>query len=64
MQDLKALEGKSLVELREIAKAIGNRDEIECSFGTAKRIYRANDIRLSFRTQHDAGRECATSSRT
>ena len=27
------------------AKAIGERNEIECSFGTGKRIYRANDIR-------------------
>ncbi len=29
----------------KIAKAIGERNEIECSFGTGKRIYRANDIR-------------------
>ena len=28
-----------------VAKAIGERNEIECSFGTGKRIYRANDIR-------------------
>ena len=28
-----------------MAKAIGKRNEIECSFGTGKRIYRANDIR-------------------
>lgn len=28
-----------------MAKAIGDRNEIECSFGTCKRIYRANDIR-------------------
>ena len=28
-----------------MAKAIGERNEIECSFGTGKRIYRANDIR-------------------
>ena len=28
-----------------MAKAIGDRNEIECSFGTGKRIYRANDIR-------------------
>ncbi len=27
------------------AKAIGERNEIECSFGTGKRLYRANDIR-------------------
>ena len=29
----------------KMAKAIGERNEIECSFGTGKRIYRANDIR-------------------
>lgn len=28
-----------------MAKAIGEHNEIECSFGTGKRIYRANDIR-------------------
>ena len=28
-----------------MAKASGERNEIECSFGTGKRIYRANDIR-------------------
>lgn len=28
-----------------MAKAIGDRNEIECSFGTGKRIYRANNIR-------------------
>ena len=28
-----------------MAKAIGERNEIECSFGTGKRIYRAHDIR-------------------
>lgn len=27
-----------------MAKAIGERNEIECSFGTGKRIYRANDM--------------------
>ena len=47
-----------------IAKAIGERNEIECSFGTGKRIYRANNKEPSFQIQHDAGRECATSSRT
>jgi hypothetical protein len=26
-------------------KAVGERNEIECSFGTGKRVYRANDIR-------------------
>ena len=29
----------------KMAKAIGERNEIECSFGTGKRIYRANNIR-------------------
>ena len=29
----------------KMAKAVGGRNEIECSFGTGKRIYRANDIR-------------------
>ena len=47
-----------------MAKAIGDRNEIECSFGTGKRIYRANDKEPSFQIQHDAGRECATSSKT
>ena len=28
-----------------MVKAIGERNEIECSFGTGKRIYRANNIR-------------------
>ena len=28
-----------------MAKATGRRNEIECSFGTGKRVYRANDIR-------------------
>ena len=28
-----------------MAKAVGERNEIECSFGTGKRIYRANNIR-------------------
>jgi len=28
-----------------MAKAVGERNEIECSFGIGKRIYRANDIR-------------------
>ena len=28
-----------------MAKAVGERNKIECSFGTGKRIYRANDIR-------------------
>ena len=28
-----------------MAKAVGRRNEIECSFGTGKRVYRANNIR-------------------
>ena len=28
-----------------MAKAVGERNEVECSFGTGKRIYRANNIR-------------------
>ena len=28
-----------------MAKAASERNEIECSFGTGKRVYRANDIR-------------------
>lgn len=28
-----------------MVKAIGERNEIECSFGTGKKVYRANDIR-------------------
>ncbi len=27
------------------AKAVGERNEVECSFGTGKRVYRANNIR-------------------
>ena len=29
----------------KMAKAVGRRNEIECSFGTGKRVYRANNIR-------------------
>ena len=28
-----------------MARAVGKRNEIECSFGTGKRVYQANDIR-------------------
>ena len=28
-----------------MAKAASERNEFECSFGTGKRVYRANDIR-------------------
>ena len=31
--------------LAKMAKAVGDRNEVECSFGTGKRIYRANNIR-------------------
>lgn len=31
--------------LAKMAKAVGERNEVECSFGTGKRIYRANNIR-------------------
>ena len=31
--------------LAKMAKAVGERNEVECSFGTGKRIYRANKIR-------------------
>ena len=35
----------SLDILAKMAKAVGDRNEVECSFGTGKRIYRANNIR-------------------
>ena len=38
-------EEKSEEEKALMAKAVGDRNEIECSFGTGKRIYRANNIR-------------------
>ena len=31
--------------IAKMAKAVGERNEVECSFGTGKRIYRANNIR-------------------
>ena len=31
--------------LAKMAKVVGERNEVECSFGTGKRIYRANNIR-------------------
>lgn len=31
--------------LAKMAKAVGERNEVECSFGTGKRVYRANNIR-------------------
>ena len=38
-------EEKSEEEKALMAKAVGDRNEIECSFGTGKRVYRANNIR-------------------
>lgn len=38
-------EPKSPEYLDKMAKAVGERNEVECSFGTGKRIYRANNIR-------------------
>ena len=29
-----------------MTKAVGERNEVECSFGTGKRIYRTNNIRV------------------
>ena len=39
-----------------MAKAVGQRNEIECSFGTGKRVYQANNIRAKL---HDTA-ECWT----
>lgn len=38
-------EPRSPEYLERMAKAVGERNEVECSFGTGKRIYRANNIR-------------------
>ena len=38
-------EPRSPEYLEKMAKAVGERNEVECSFGTGKRIYRANNIR-------------------
>lgn len=38
-------EEKSPEEIAKMVKAVGDRNEVECSFGTGKRIYRANNIR-------------------
>mgnify|MGYP004442697101 FL=1 len=38
-------EEKSPEEKAKMAKAVGDRNEVESSFGTAKRVYRANNIR-------------------
>ena len=38
-------ESKTPEFIAKMTKAVGERNEIECSFGTGKRIYRANNIR-------------------
>ena len=38
-------EPRSLEYLKKMVKAVGERNEVECSFGTGKRVYRANNIR-------------------
>lgn len=38
-------EPRSPEYLKKMAKAVGERNEVECSFGTGKRVYRANNIR-------------------
>lgn len=57
-------EPRSPEYLKKMAKAVGERNEVECSFGTGKKVYRANNIRASFQKQQNAGQECATLSRT
>ena len=38
-------EPRSPEYLKKMARAVGERNEVECSFGTGKRVYRANNIR-------------------
>lgn len=38
-------ESKTPEFIAKMTRAVGERNEIECSFGTGKRIYRANNIR-------------------
>ena len=38
-------EHRSPEYLKKMVKAVGERNEVECSFGTGKRVYRANNIR-------------------
>lgn len=38
-------EPRSPEYLKKMAKPVGERNEVECSFGTGKRVYRANNIR-------------------
>ena len=48
-----------------MVKAVGERNDIDCSFDTGKKVQRASDIWVKITyIHHDAGRECATSSRT
>ena len=47
-----------------MVNAVGERNDIDCSFDTGKIVYRAMIYGPRFRIHHDAGRECATSSRT
>ena len=57
-------EPRSPEYLKKMAKAVGERNEVECSFGTGKRVYRAITSEPSFQKQQNAGQECATLSRT
>lgn len=47
-----------------MVKAVEERNDIDCSFDSGKKVYRAMIYGPRFRIHHDAGRECATSSRT
>ena len=38
-------EPRSPKYIKKMAKAVGERNEVECSFDTSKRVYRANNIR-------------------
>ena len=38
-------EPRSPEYLKKMAKAVGERNEVECSFSTGKRVYRTNNIR-------------------
>lgn len=48
-------ESKTPEFIAKITKAVGERNEIECSFGTSKRIYRANNIRVKLPEKTSAG---------
>lgn len=47
-----------------MVKAVGERNDIDCSFDTGKKYSEPMIYGPRFRIHHDAGRECATSSRT